>query len=118
MRIGTDILNLKRFQAVLNKFNGRFVNKILSASEREFYEKICNDRRRLEFLGGRFCGKEAIFKAVSDDFAGLTWKKVSILPNSKGRPQIFIDGQSEINEKVNVSISHEEDYVISTAIFQ
>lgn len=71
-----------------------------------------SEKRCLEYLGGRFCGKEAIFKAVPN--AALTWKRVSILSQPSGRPQIVIDGK--VVKDVEVSISHEDDYVIATAI--
>jgi holo-[acyl-carrier protein] synthase len=115
--IGTDILSLKRLKSLLNRFSGRLVKKILSEREVETYRAIGNERRQLEFLGGRFCAKEAIFKASQLPTMRLTWKRVSILstsPNS-GRPVVFIDSVEERN--VSLSISHENDYVIATALW-
>lgn len=114
MKIGTDILSFKRFSLVLNKFENRLTNKILSKAEKELYLNISSERRRLEFLGGRFCGKEAIFKAVDDCGTNLTWQRLSILPTSKGAPEIFIDGKKANN--MILSISHEQEYAIATAI--
>lgn len=109
--IGTDILSLKRLKGVWDRFPRRIVDKILSENEKEQFKLIGSERRRLEFLGGRFCGKEAIFKAAEE---ALTWKRLSILPQLKGRPRIFIDGKLAVG--MEVSISHEEEFVIATAI--
>lgn len=112
--IGTDILSLKRLKGVLARFPRRIVDKLLSEPEKKQFQLLGSDRRRLEFLGGRFCGKEAIFKAA--DLAALTWKRVSILPppGMKGRPRVFIDGN--LAEEMEISISHEEEFVVATAI--
>lgn len=111
IRIGTDILSLRRLKSVLERFPHRIVDKILSESELKQFNVIGSERRRLEFLGGRFCGKEAIFKATELE---LTWKRVSILPQMKGRPRILIDGK--LAEGLEISISHEEEFVVATAI--
>ena len=113
MMLGTDILSLKRLKSVLQKYPHQLPNKILSIKEKGTYESIQNDRRRLEFLGGRFCGKEAIFKAAG--LPNLTWKRVSILrQEGSRRPSVFID--EKLHERIIISISHEEEYATATAI--
>lgn len=112
MRVGTDILSLRRLKSVFDRFKGKFADKILSESEIKVYNSIQNEKRRIEFLGGRFCGKEAIFKASETD--SLTWKQVSILRNDRNKPIVFINGAEQRN--MNISISHEEEFAIATAI--
>lgn len=119
MQIGTDILSLKRLKRVFEKFPAKFSRKILTDSELRIYESISNERRRLEFLGGRFCGKEAIFKAAAstEGRSGLTWQRVEVLRDGEGKPIVFIDSKKEDEKKkMKISISHEEDFVIATAI--
>lgn len=117
MQVGTDILSLKRFKAVFDRFQGKFVNKILSKVELKVYNSISNEKRRLEYLGGRFCGKEAIFKASSSSSSeteNLTWKRVSIVRNDRNKPTVLINEREEKN--IKISISHEEEFVTATAI--
>ena len=109
--LGTDIASLRRLQGVLSRFPGRFVDKILSEAEKKQFELIGGERRRLEFLGGRFSGKEALFKATD---SALTWKRVSILPQKGGRPRIFIDGS--LARGIEISIAHEEEFVVATVV--
>lgn len=113
MQIGTDILSFKRFKTVFDRFKDKFVNKILSETEIKIYNSISNERRRLEFLGGRFCGKEAIFKASAHE-TNLTWKSVSILRNEFNKPIVLINGKER--ENIKISISHEEEFATATAI--
>lgn len=112
MQVGIDILSLKRLNSVFDRFKGKFARRILSESELSVYNLIQNERRRLEFLGGRFCGKEAIFKASETD--NLTWKKVSILRNERNKPIVLINGVEQRHMKI--SISHEEEFAVATAI--
>ena len=113
MRVGTDILSLKRIKTVFDRFKEKLVYKILSESEIKLYNSIQNERRRLEFLGGRFCGKEAIFKATSAD-QNLTWKRISIIRNASDKPVVLIDGKEQ--ENIKISISHEEEFATATVI--
>ena len=113
-RIGTDLLSLIRFKGLFDRFKERLVRKILSEKEILFYQELSNDRRRLEYLGGRFCAKEAIFKAAM--VPNLTWERVSIIPESvSGRPIVLIDDFE--SDSISISISHERDYAISTAFW-
>ena len=114
MQIGTDILSLKRLKVVFDRFKYKFVNKILSATELKVYNSISNERRRLEYLGGRFCGKEAIFKASPAESENLTWKRVSIVRNDWNKPTVLINEKEEKN--IKISISHEEEFVTATVI--
>lgn len=113
MQVGTDILSLRRLKSVFDRFKGKFAHKILSESELNVYNSIQNERRRLEYLGGRFCGKEAIFKAYETE--NLTWKQVSIMRNDRNKPIVLINGIEQKNMKI--SISHEEEFATATAIF-
>ena len=121
MQVGTDILSLKRFAKVFDRFQLRLINKILSEKEIKIYTSFPCAKRKLEFLGGRFCGKEAIFKAIDDDGNKfVTWKQISILPsiekigNKSKRPQVYINDTKK--DHISISISHEDEYATSVAI--
>lgn len=110
-KIGTDIVNLRRIARVLHSFRDKFTKKILSGAEFKYFNSLSSERRRIEFLGGRFCGKEAIFKAHG---APLTWKNVSI-ESQNGGPAVFLNGKPW--ESMLISISHEEEYAVAFALF-
>ncbi len=58
--IGCDIVDLNRLSDRLDEF----ACKILTSKEFEIYRNKKTDKQKREFLGGRFAGKEAFFKAV------------------------------------------------------
>ena len=63
--IGVDIVDLER----LDIHNLHFVKRVLSSREYEIFTRIQSSRRQLEFLGGRFAGKEAYMKDWSNVFS-------------------------------------------------
>lgn len=121
MQVGTDILSLKRFKKVFDRFQIRLINKILSEKEIKLYTNFTCAKRKLEFLGGRFCGKEAIFKAIDDGNKFVTWKQISIIPSieiggkiKSKRPEVYINDTKK--DQISISISHEDEYFMSVAI--
>lgn len=107
--IGVDILDLQRIR---NTNMEALAKKILVANEYEVYCNLTLEDAKVEFLGSRFCAKEAVYKALS-----LVMKepfyKVEICKNEFGVPY----GKYQ-DYTVMLSISHEKDYVIAYALFQ
>lgn len=115
VNVGSDILSLARLERVFERFGEAFVRRILSPGEREAYAVLTSEARRMQFLGGRFCGKEAVFKALAGvTLVRPTWQRVSILaPRGSAKPLVHVDGR--VCENVSLSISHEEAYVVAVA---
>lgn len=101
-KIGVDIVYLPRLS---NKTeNNEFINKILTPNEKELYFKLTSSRRKLEFLGGRFAAKEAYSKALGTGIGETDFLDVEITYDERGKP---------FSNKMEVSISHDQDYVIA-----
>ncbi len=111
--VGTDIVAVQRVAQVWHRFQNAFVKKILSFDEQKHFLKISDENSKLRFLAGRFCGKEAVFKASQEP---LTWKMVSLLPTdeSPAKPLVFVN--QKVRDDLSLSISHEQDFAISVAI--
>jgi len=95
--LGCDIVNLSRFQDKPD----RWAKKILTDLEQEEYNKSKN---KINYLGGRWAAKEAIFKATGKIAKG------SVLNSSTGKPYISDDHLLE------VSISHEKNMAIAVVL--
>lgn len=102
--IGVDIVSLNRLKDNLDSI----ANKVLSLKEKEIYATLISERRKLEFVAGRFAFKEALFKAIKKNF---DFSKVSLLVNEDGSPYFEDD-------KVHVSLSHDGDYVVAFVIVE
>lgn len=98
---GIDIVHLQRIHPT-----DVLIQKILTKEEQQEYALLKTERRRIEYLGGHFAAKEAIFKATQD----TSWLSFSILHQKNGRPYIHHHPDWEI------SIAHDGDYAIAIVI--
>ena len=124
--VGTDILEIERINKILNKQNGKFIDRIYGSNEISF---IKNKKNNLEyFLGKRFAAKEATWKAFNPKRGdGLIFKEIETLNDKNGKPYLFFSGKTEsyIKEKENelkgkfkfdISLSDEKQYVIAFVV--
>jgi phosphopantetheine--protein transferase-like protein len=102
LSLGTDIVSVARIRAAMEREG--FVSRILTQAE----TRLAMDA---QFLAGRWAAKEAIKKCCPwlD-----SWHDV-VIDSSDGPPQATVRGLTE-GETVMVSISHEREYAVATAI--
>lgn len=105
--IGTDILDLRR----LDLNNETLIKHILSKEEYACFQKLSSEKRKREYFGGRFAGKEAYLKAMHTGIGGKAFHDISILNHEDGSPYLN-------DEKAQISISHENDYVVAFVIIE
>ncbi len=102
--LGIDIVKIDRIKSYED-----FAKKILTEKEFEiFAQKI--GKKKLEYLAGRFAGKEAIIKALSD-YEAPTYQDLEILNKENGKPYIKFK-----NYNILISISNEHDLAVAEAI--
>ena len=124
--VGTDILEIERINKILNKQNGKFIDRIYGSNEISFIKNKKNDLKY--FLGKRFAAKEATWKAFNPKRGdGLIFKEIETLNDRNGKPYLFFSGKTEryIKEKENelkgklkfdISLSDERQYVIAFVV--
>lgn len=105
--IGVDIVDLRR----LDIENQHFIERVLSISERKVFHQLGSAKRKREYLGGRFAGKEAYLKAKHQGIGSIDLRDISILNDEDGCP--FLN-----DENAQISISHENDYVIAFVVIE
>jgi|AntDeeMinimDraft_5_1070356.scaffolds.fasta_scaffold58476_2 holo-[acyl-carrier protein] synthase len=106
--IGVDIVEFEEIRAHLN---AKFVTRVLSIEEMAIYDTMNTDKRRLEFLGGRFAAKEAYTKAYGSFETPLNFNEVSILKGPNGKP--YVKSVYRAQDTVLISISHSKQYVVA-----
>lgn len=122
--IGTDIVQISRVQAALERSGERFAEKILGPDELKKYHarKAKNELRGLRFLATRFSAKEAFSKAVGLGMRmPMTWRSAQMLNAPSGKPVIVCSGALEEFMRTNrlsaqVTISDEADYGVAFVI--
>lgn len=112
--IGIDIVELERIEHVWRKNKERFITRILSEAERAKFNEIKSERRKVEFLAGRFAAKEAFAKATGNGIGEIRFSQIEILSNEKGAPILKAPYYDE--DRLFVSISHSEAYAVAQVI--
>lgn len=110
--IGLDIVEIDRIKKAMNRTE-KFQKRILSERELTIFEEL-SEKRKYEFLAGRFAAKEAFSKANGTGIReGCEFHQIEILNNELGKPELYFNGQA-----VNgfVSITHSRDYAAAQVI--
>lgn len=108
--IGIDIIELERIKESIKK-NERLVNRVLTEKEKNRYAALSNERRKVEFLAGRFAAKEACAKALGTGIGTLSFKHIEILNEESGAPKILVKGYEK--DLFLLSISHSQEYAVA-----
>jgi holo-[acyl-carrier protein] synthase len=122
--IGTDIVQVSRVAAVMERTNGRFAEKVLGADELRIYHarNARSQARGLAFLATRFSVKEAFSKAIGLGMRWpMTWRALQTLNEASGQPVCVASGEladwlAERGITSKVTLSDERDYAVSFVI--
>lgn len=113
--IGIDLIELDRIEKMLQR-NERFLNRILTYKERERYSQLTSNKRKIEFVAGRFAAKEAFSKACGTGIGKLSFQDMEVLSQENGAPMITAKGFDHLN--VHISITHSKTYAAAQVIVE
>jgi holo-[acyl-carrier protein] synthase len=89
--IGSDLCNIDRIQASLDRFGERFLNRVFTDVERAKAER--RPFTRAGTLAKRFAAKEAFSKAVGTGFKrGVFMKDIGVVNAPSGAPTLELTG--------------------------
>ena len=80
--IGIDIIEIARIEGAINRWGGRFLQRVYTEPEL----RLC--RKRASSLAARFAGKEAVMKALGTGAKGISWREIEILSEPSGKPLV------------------------------
>lgn len=117
--LGTDIIEIERIKANIDRYGLRFLDRIFTAKEQWY---CLTKKESAVHFAGRFAAKEAVAKALGSGFSGgLSWLDIEIINDEKGKPVVHLSQKITANLAgldVIISISHCRDYATATAILQ
>lgn len=124
--IGTDICDIRRIHASLNKHGERFASKILSDAELVTWKQRSArwPERGVRYLATRFSAKEAFSKAIGLGMRmPMTWRLCEIAKLPTGEPRIVLRGGlkewfDERKLKAHITVTDETDYAASFCIVE
>jgi len=89
--IGSDLCNIERIQASLDRFGERFENRVFTEVERA--KAARRPYTKPGTLAKRFAAKEAFSKAVGTGFrAGVFMKDIGVVNSKSGAPTLKLTG--------------------------
>lgn len=124
--IGTDLCDLRRIQATLERRGGRFAERVLGADELQVFHarSARTPARGVRFLATRFSAKEAFSKAIGMGIRSpMTWRGCQILNEPSGKPYVVLAGElaewfAARQLVAHVTVTDETDYVASFVVVE
>jgi holo-[acyl-carrier protein] synthase len=119
--IGTDICDIRRIEAMLDKFGERFPVKVFTKGERARSDASST---RASSYAKRFAAKEATAKALAGtDTGALPWQDVEVINHPSGKPEIKLHGTAlkraeariETGQDWKIHLSLTDDYPYAQA---
>lgn len=88
--LGSDLIDITRIQATLDRFGERFTNRVFTDEERRRSERRLN---RAESYARRYAAKEACAKALGTGLArGVFWRDIGVINLPGGKPTLQLTG--------------------------
>lgn len=124
--IGTDICDIRRMAASLQRHGERFAARILTPAEMQQWRERTrrHPQRGLAFLATRFAAKEAVSKALGLGMRmPMGWQHCEIVRSSGGQPLVRWLGPlrpwCEARQlSAHISLSDERDYASAFCVVE
>ena len=124
--IGTDLCDIRRIAATLERRGERFAERVLGAHELSVYRARSAKvpARGLRYLATRFSAKEAFSKAIGKGMRmPMTWRACEIVNARSGKPEIRLHGALAAwfeaqGLRAHVSVTDETDYAASFVVVE
>ena len=124
--IGTDICDIRRIRASLEKHGERFAQKVLTDNELKTWRQRSErwPERGVRFVATRFSAKEAFSKAIGLGIhAPMTWRDCEILNEPSGKPFVRLHGELaqwfvQRQLQAHITLSDETEYVATFCVVE
>lgn len=122
--IGSDIVDINRIQASLDKFADRFIERIFTPFERDHCDATKN---RAACYAKRFAAKEACWKALGPGSKkGIEWHDFEISNGAAGEPILTLSGKAlerltaitpdNMTGRIDLSLSDDPPYALAYVV--
>jgi len=120
--IGSDLIDIRRIEATLERFGERFVQRLFTETEQRKSE---GRRNRAASYAKRFAAKEACSKALGTGFRkSVYWRDLGVVNLKSGKPTMALTGgaaerlKSMVPKgmKARIDLSITDDFPLAQAI--
>jgi holo-[acyl-carrier protein] synthase len=124
--IGTDICDIRRLRATLERRGDRFAEKVLGPAELQVFHarRARAEVRGVAYLATRFSAKEAFSKAIGLGMRmPMTWRACEILNRPSGAPYVQLSGEladwfHAQGLRAHVTVTDETDYAATFVVVE
>lgn len=126
--IGHDIVEIERIMQIFNKYDYKFVKKILHNKELERFINLKHQKSQMAFLAKRYAAKEALSKALGTGFRnGIKFHDIIITNNELGKPIVNLQNAAlnilkklvkDESYNINISLSDESNIASAYVIIE
>jgi holo-[acyl-carrier protein] synthase len=119
--IGTDLIEIKRVQASIDRYGERFLERLFTPEEIAY--SLRKKKHSAESLAARFAAKEAAAKALGTGISrGISWKEIEVRREPGERPSLLLSGRaakraSDMGIKhIHLSLTHSQDLAMAVVV--
>lgn len=124
--IGTDLCDIRRIAATLERRGERFAEKVLGPRELAVWRArdARAEVRGLRYLATRFSAKEAFSKAIGLGMRWpMSWRACEILNAPSGKPEVALSGAladwfAERRLRAHVTVTDESDHAAAFVVVE
>ena len=120
--IGTDLIEIGRVEASIERFGERFLERIFTPGEIAY---CMQKKASAESFAARFAAKEAGAKALGTGISrGVGWLEFEVEREPGGRPALLLHGRAaEIArdmgvERVSLSLTHTREMAMAVVVME
>ncbi len=119
--VGTDLAEVDRIQAAIERFGERFLRRIYTPGEIAYVQRKAN---RFERYAARFAAKEAGMKALGTGAVGVRWQDFEVANLPSGKPTLRLHGRAAaVAERMGVreiqlSLTHTRAMAMAVVILE
>jgi holo-[acyl-carrier protein] synthase len=114
LRVGMDVVDIRRISESIDRFGSRFIQRLFSESEISY--ALEGEGLVAQRLAARFAAKEAAIKAFNLSESGVNWRDIEVqkMPGGACRLALHGNAASQIGRlgvcDIALSLSHDGDY--------
>jgi holo-[acyl-carrier protein] synthase len=121
--IGTDLVEIKRVERIIQRYGERFLERIFT--ERERAECGRRPQQQAEAFAARFAAKEAAMKALGTGYRqGVVFRDIEVRHQPSGKPELLFSGLARERavalgtSSAHVSLTHDGGNALAVVILE
>jgi holo-[acyl-carrier protein] synthase len=121
--IGTDLIEIERVQASIDRFGDRFLARLFTPGEIAYC--VRKKKGSTESFAARFAAKEAGAKALGTGISrGISWQEFEVRRQPGERPMLHLSGRAADRaaamgvKRVQLSLTHSRDLAMAVVVVE